>query len=82
MPGRHGAFSTRAAADVFLLAQILPLAHHNTVAALPVFAPALVVCIVLLVHFIRARRHWDEEEASDVAQPDALDPAQARPDAT
>ena len=31
------------------LAQILPLAHHNTVAALPVFAPALVVCIVITI---------------------------------
>jgi hypothetical protein len=52
------------------LAQILPLAHHNTVAALPVFAPALVVCIVLLVHFLRERRHWDDEpdeEANDSA---------------
>jgi hypothetical protein len=64
---------------ISLLAQILPLAHHNTVAALPVFAPALVVCIVLLVHFIRARRHWDDEEASDAAQPDALDPARPEP---
>jgi len=44
-----------------LLAQILPLAHHNAVAALPVFAPALVVCIVLVVHFLRERRHWDDE---------------------
>ena len=43
------------------LAQLLPLAHHNTVAALPVFAPALIVCIVLVVHFLRERRKWDEE---------------------
>ena len=40
---------------------MLPLAHHAAVAALPVFAPALVVCIVLLVHHLRAR-HWDEED--------------------
>jgi ABC-type transport system involved in cytochrome c biogenesis permease component len=39
----------------------LPLAHHNAIAALPVFAPAIVVCLVLLVHFLRERRHWDEE---------------------
>ncbi|HEY6551449.1 MAG TPA: hypothetical protein VIY71_09660 [Solirubrobacterales bacterium] len=44
-----------------LLAQIVPLAHHTAVAALPVFAPALVVCIVLVVHFLRERRRWDEE---------------------
>lgn len=52
------------------LAQILPLAHHNTVAALPVFAPALVVCVVLVIHFLRERRHWDDEpeaETSDSA---------------
>ena len=55
---------------ISVLAQILPLAHHNTVQALPVFAPALVVCIVLIVHFLRERRHWDDEadaEASDSA---------------
>ena len=40
---------------------ILPLAHHNAIAALPVFAPAIVVCLVLLVHFLRERRHWDKE---------------------
>ena len=40
----------------------LPLAHHAAVAALPVFAPALVICLVLVVHFLRARRHWDEED--------------------
>lgn len=43
------------------LGQLLPLAHHNTVAALPVFAPALIVCVVLFVHFLRERRKWDEE---------------------
>jgi hypothetical protein len=41
---------------------ILPLAHHNTVEALPVFLPALVVCVVVAIHFIRERRHWDEED--------------------
>jgi hypothetical protein len=43
----------------------LPLAHHAAVAALPVFLPALIVCVVLLVHFLRARRHWDEEDGGD-----------------
>jgi hypothetical protein len=46
---------------ISLIGQILPLAHHNTVQALPVFAPALIVCIVLAVHFLRERRHWDDE---------------------
>jgi hypothetical protein len=41
---------------------ILPLAHHNAIVALPVFAPALVVILFLLVHRMRERRHWDEEE--------------------
>ena len=41
----------------------LPLAHHAAVAALPVFAPVLIVCAVLLFHHLRARR-WDEEEAA------------------
>jgi GAF domain-containing protein len=41
---------------------ILPLAHHNAIVALPVFAPALVVILVLIVHYLRERRHWDEEE--------------------
>lgn len=40
---------------------ILPLAHHDAIEALPVFAPVLVICVVLAFHFIRARR-WDEEE--------------------
>lgn len=40
----------------------LPLAHHAAVAALPVLLPALIVCAVLLVHFLRERRHWDEED--------------------
>lgn len=41
----------------------LPLAHHNLVVALPVFAPAIVVVLVLVVHHLRERRHWDEEDA-------------------
>lgn len=41
---------------------ILPLAHHNLIVALPVFAPAVVVILVLLVHHLRERKHWDEEE--------------------
>jgi GAF domain-containing protein len=44
---------------------ILPLAHHNAIVALPVFAPALVVILVLIVHHLRERRHWDEEEEAD-----------------
>ena len=42
---------------------ILPLAHHNALVALPVFAPALVVILFLLVHRMRERRRWDKEEA-------------------
>ena len=38
----------------------LPLAHHNAIVALPVFAPALVICLVLLVHYLRERRHWED----------------------
>jgi hypothetical protein len=44
----------------------LPLAHHNAIAALPVFAPAIIVCLVLLVHFLRERRRWDEEDEGGV----------------
>ena len=40
----------------------LPLAHHAAVAALPVFAPALIVLIVVAVHYLRSRGEWDEEE--------------------
>lgn len=40
----------------------LPLAHHNTIVALPVFAPAVVVVLVLLVHHLRERRRWEDEE--------------------
>ncbi|MGN6816162.1 MAG: hypothetical protein ACTHK3_08760 [Solirubrobacterales bacterium] len=45
----------------------LPLAHHNLVVALPVFAPALVVCLVLFAHYLRERRHWDEDDETDEA---------------
>jgi hypothetical protein len=41
----------------------LPLAHHNAIVALPVFAPALVVIVFLLVHRLREKRQWEEEEA-------------------
>jgi hypothetical protein len=41
---------------------ILPLAHHSLVVALPVFAPALVVILVIAVHYLRERQRWDEEE--------------------
>jgi len=44
---------------------ILPLAHHNAIVALPVFAPALVVILVLVVHHLRERRHWDKEEETE-----------------
>lgn len=39
----------------------LPLAHHSLVVALPVFAPALVVILVIAVHYLRERKRWDEE---------------------
>jgi hypothetical protein len=39
----------------------LPLAHHAAVAALPVFAPALIIVAVLSIRYLRERRHWDEE---------------------
>jgi hypothetical protein len=42
---------------------ILPLAHHPVLVSLPVFAPALVVIVVLLVYHLRERRRWQEEEA-------------------
>jgi len=41
---------------------ILPLAHHNAIVALPVFAPAVVIVLVLVVHHLRERRHWDDED--------------------
>jgi hypothetical protein len=41
---------------------ILPLAHHSALVALPVFAPALVIVLFLLVHRLREGRRWDEEE--------------------
>jgi len=34
---------------------MLPLAHHSLVAALPAFAPVLVISAVLLVHALRNR---------------------------
>jgi hypothetical protein len=43
----------------------LPLAHHNAIVALPVFAPALVVILFLLVHRLRERRRWEEEEKAE-----------------
>ena len=43
---------------------ILPLAHHSALVALPVFAPALLVVTVLVVHRFRERRRWEEEESS------------------
>ncbi len=49
----------------------LPLAHHNAITALPVFVPALVVAVVVLVHYLRSRGEWDEEEAEDENAPTA-----------
>jgi GAF domain-containing protein len=40
----------------------LPLAHHAAVAALPVFGPALIVLLVVAVHYLRTRGEWDDEE--------------------
>jgi hypothetical protein len=42
---------------------ILPLAHHPILVSLPVFAPALIIVAFLVVHRLRERRRWDEEEA-------------------
>lgn len=39
----------------------LPLAHH-AVEALPVFVPALVVCIAVAIHYLRERRGWDDDD--------------------
>jgi hypothetical protein len=43
----------------------LPLAHHNAIVALPVFAPALVVIVFLLVYRLRERRRWEGEEKAE-----------------
>jgi hypothetical protein len=43
---------------------ILPLAHHPVLVSLPVFAPAVVIVVVLLVHHLRERKRWAEEEAA------------------
>jgi hypothetical protein len=42
---------------------ILPLAHHSALVALPVFAPAVVIIVGLLIYRTRERRRWEEEEA-------------------
>lgn len=42
---------------------ILPLAHHPILVSLPVFAPAVVIVLFLLIHRIREGRRWEEEEA-------------------
>jgi hypothetical protein len=34
---------------------VFVFAHHTTVAALPVFLPALIICIVLVVQALRNR---------------------------
>lgn len=40
---------------------MLPLAHHNLVAALPAFGPVLIVTIVLAVHAFRNRESKEGE---------------------
>lgn len=40
----------------------LPLACTSVIVALPVFAPVLLVIFVIVVHYMRERRHWDDEE--------------------
>jgi hypothetical protein len=42
---------------------MLPLAHHNLVAALPAFGPVLIVTVVLIVHAFRNRGTDDEDPA-------------------
>lgn len=44
---------------------MIPLAHHSLVTALPVFAPALIVCAVIAVHALRERRRSRDEGADD-----------------
>ncbi|HEX5984170.1 MAG TPA: hypothetical protein VFY69_08190 [Solirubrobacterales bacterium] len=41
---------------------MLPLAHHPILVSLPVFAPALVIVLLLVFHRLREGRRWDEEE--------------------
>jgi uncharacterized membrane protein len=43
---------------------MLPLACTNAIVALPVFAPVLLVILVIVVHYMRERRHWDDEEVA------------------
>jgi hypothetical protein len=43
---------------------ILPLAHHPILVSLPVFAPALVIVLFLIVHRHREKRRWEEEEGT------------------
>jgi hypothetical protein len=38
----------------------LPIADHSAVAALPVLAPALIISVVLLVHYLKERRSWED----------------------
>lgn len=42
---------------------ILPLAHHPILVSLPVFAPAVVIVLFLVIHRLREGRRWAEEEA-------------------
>jgi hypothetical protein len=41
---------------------VLPLAHHSALAALPVFAPAVVICAALAFQALRGRNRVDRGE--------------------
>ena len=43
-----------------------PVACTSAIVALPVFAPVLLVTLVIFVHYMRERRHWDEEDGTRV----------------
>jgi uncharacterized membrane protein len=42
----------------------MPLACTNAIVALPVFAPVLLVILVIAVHYVRERRHWNDEDGA------------------
>jgi len=44
---------------------VIPFAHHSLVTALPVFAPALIVCAVVAAHALRERRRARREGGPD-----------------
>jgi hypothetical protein len=53
---------------------ILPLAHHNAIQALPAFAPAIVVCCVVFLHYLRGRRGLSGQEEEEACQPSGQPP--------